>query len=70
MQQEKLKQLAHSYFELWQEAIKQLENEVADVRKGEYSLETRLATVKILEDFLQRIRAADVDKKQIYEDIN
>jgi uncharacterized protein (UPF0305 family) len=58
MDNEKLKKISNSYeYEdvLW--VLKYLQNEVADVRKENYSLEARKSTIEIIDKLLMKLRA-------------
>jgi hypothetical protein len=68
MHQEKLKQLANANKELWFGALKELENEVADIRRGTYTTETRKAVCDILDNFMQRVSTGENSTSKDIED--
>lgn len=63
MTPEKLKQIANSYtYEQLVEVFKYLQDEIADVRKGNYSLEARKESIEIMEEFLKKLRAMKISE--------
>jgi uncharacterized protein (UPF0305 family) len=58
MDNEKLKKIANGYeYSDVVNVLKYLQNEVADVRKENYSLEARKSTIEIIDKLLMKLRA-------------
>lgn len=69
MNQDKLRQLYNSGSkELWVDAMKSLQNDAADIRKGVYTTETRVAVVNIIDDFLKKLAVAGGEPDNTVED--
>jgi len=68
MHKDKLQQLANNSKELWIDGLKQLVSEVADIRKGNYSNEARVAVINIIDDFIKRINMASGEVTKDEED--
>lgn len=61
MDNEKLKKIANGYeYEDLVFILKYLQNEVADVRKENYSIEARKTTIDIIEKLLTKMRSLKV----------
>lgn len=69
MNPEKLKQLSNSGSkELWLEALRSIQNDAADIRKGTYSTEARVAVVNIIDEFLKKLNVASGEPDNSVED--